>query len=82
MAFNNNANDDPGLITSIASPPGTLGGVNVWTDITRYVTDDTGDRGRSHELQAMEAGTRQLTLRNDDGRFTPWNTATARTPAC
>ena len=75
VAFNNNANDDPGLITSIASPPGTLGAVNVWTDISRYVTDDTGDRGRSHELQAMEAGTRQLTLRNDDGRFTPWNTA-------
>src|SRR6266566_4622051 len=74
IAFNNNATDDPALITTIASPPGTLGAVNVWTDVTRYVTNDSGNRGRQHELQQFTAGDRQITIRNDDGRFTPWNT--------
>lgn len=79
VAFQNNANDDPTAITTIASPPGTLGAHNVWTDITKFVIDDAHDRGRMHELQSFEAGVAQLILDNRDGQFTPWNTSSPYT---
>lgn len=76
VAFNNGPYDDPAAITTVASPAGTLGGHNVWTDITAFVPNAAGGRGRQHELQQFEAGTLTLSkVRNDDGRFNPWNTA-------
>lgn len=76
VAFNNAAQDDPGLITTVASPAGTLGANNVWTDITQYVRDkiDT-NRGRQHELDRFQAGTLTATLRNVNGWFDQWNTS-------
>lgn len=77
VAFNNNATDDPAAISSVASPPGTLGGANVWTDISRYCLGFTRGGGRSHELASFEAGTCEAQI---DGRtagtmFNPWNTS-------
>ena len=45
-----------------------------WTDITQWVEAFLTKRGRQHELQRFEAGTAQLTLNNQDGRFSQWNT--------
>lgn len=75
VAFNNSATDDPALITTVASPPGTLGGVNVWTDITQYVAGHHLSRGRQHELGRFETGSIELTLNNNGAVFNPWNTA-------
>lgn len=72
VALNNAAADDPGLITSVASP-GTVGAVNVWTDVTSVVQGHTITRGRQHELDRFEAGTCTLTVDNRDARFNPWN---------
>lgn len=72
VAFNNNAFDDPALITSIASP-GVLGAVNVWTDITAMVQGHTYTRGRQHELDRFEAATCTLDVDNRTGAFNPWN---------
>ena len=76
VGFNNGQYDDPATITSIASPAGTLGGHNVWTDISAFVPDIETGRGRQHELGQFEAGTLTLTgVNNSDGRFNPWNTS-------
>ena len=76
VAFNNAVFDDPALISTVATPPGTLGGHNVWTDITADVRDgvDT-NRGKQHELDEYQTGTLALTLDNRAGRYDPWNTA-------
>ncbi len=74
VAFQNNATDDPALITGVAAP-GDLGGVNVWSDITPYVESYTTHRGRQHELDHFEAAKLTLEVNNNDGRFNPWNTA-------
>ena len=80
VAFNNAVFDDPALITSTASPAGTLGAVNVWTDITADVRDavDT-NRGRQHETDRFQTGTLAFTLDNRLGRYDPWNTASPYT---
>ena len=80
VAFNNGVFDDPALITTIASPPGTLGGANVWTDVTADVRDavDT-NRGRQHEIDRFQTGTLALTLDNRSGRYDPWNTSSPYT---
>ena len=80
VAFNNAVFDDPALITSTASPPGTLGAINVWTDITADVRDavDT-NRGRQHETDRFQTGTLAFTLDNRLGRYDPWNTASPYT---
>lgn len=75
VAFQNDPCDDPALITSVASPAGTLGGAGVWTDISAYVSSYTTQRGRQHELQQFEAGTCEFDLNNVDGRFSSWNTS-------
>jgi hypothetical protein len=75
VAFSNAPTDDPALITTVATPPGTLGGANVWTDISPWVKSDDHHRGRQQELATFEAGEATFTLRNDDNRFTPWNTS-------
>jgi hypothetical protein len=74
VAFNNSALDDPAAITTVAAPAGTLGGANVWTDITPWVSGHQIQRGRQHELDQFQAGTCQLDLNNGDGRFNSWNT--------
>lgn len=46
-----------------------------WTDITPLVEGWSGTvRGRQHELDQFEAGQPTLTLNNQDGRFSRWNT--------
>lgn len=74
IALNNGPNDDPALITQVAAP-GVLGPKNTWTDISQYVYGRRMSRGRQHELSQFEAGTLELDLNNQDGRFYPWNTA-------
>ncbi|WP_200209108.1 hypothetical protein [Micromonospora coerulea] len=42
-----------------------------WTDVTDYVNAIAGKRGRTYELDRIEAGTAKLEFDNADGRFTP-----------
>ena len=80
IAFNNNAQDDPALITSIASPPGTLGAVNVWTDVTAdWCTQGDTNRGKSHEIDRTQTGTLTFTLDNRAGKYSSWNTSSPYT---
>jgi hypothetical protein len=47
-----------------------------WTDVSSYVLVNPGvsiQRGRANELTTFSAGKCTLTLRNDDGRFSPLN---------
>jgi len=46
-----------------------------WTDVTKYVTGFTTSMGRQHELQQVGPSTATIQLTNQDGRFSPWNTA-------
>ena len=61
--------DDPvrGVLDNVDYP---LGG-DVATDITPFVYDIAVNRGRSRELDEIEAGTCAIKLRNYDGRFLP-----------
>jgi hypothetical protein len=65
--------DDPvkGLLESATY---LLGG-DIWADITDYVTDVSVSRGRSRQLDAFNAGTASITLRNESRLFDPSNTA-------
>ena len=45
-----------------------------WVDITQYVQAANTKRGRQHELQRATAGTAQLSVYNQDGRFSTFNT--------
>ena len=45
-----------------------------FVDITRFVKSGTTKRGRQHELQRAQAGTCALTITNQDGRFSTFNT--------
>lgn len=51
-----------------------------WIDVSTKTKPEMGlrsghiKRGRSHELDRMQAGTCDLTFRNDDDRWNPWNT--------
>lgn len=48
-----------------------------WVDVTAYVSGSfTTSRGRSRETEQYQCGTMQFTLRNEDRRFDPSNTAT------
>lgn len=42
-----------------------------WTDVTTYVAGFTYNRGRSHELENVQAGTASVMLDNRDRRFDP-----------
>ena len=79
VAFQNGPFAAPSTITTVASPAGTLGGSNVWTDISQWVDSHGIMRGRQHELRQFEAGTCQLHLNNVDGRFNPWNSSSPYT---
>jgi hypothetical protein len=52
----------------------------VWTDISSSVQGFTTKRGRSYELDRIEAGTCGLILDNSDGAFTPGRTSSAYYP--
>ncbi len=41
-----------------------------WTDVTSWVKEDSGKRGRSAELEQVGTGTRTIVFDNTDGRFT------------
>lgn len=43
----------------------------VWTDVSQYVEGFDTDRGRSFELDEIQAGVCNVTFDNTDGRFTP-----------
>lgn len=79
IAFNNEPYDDPNLITGVAAPAGTLGAVNVWTDISPWVLGYRSNRGRQHDAGQFQAGTATLTVNNNDGRFFAWNTSSPYT---
>lgn len=46
-----------------------------WVEISRWVKKGSTKRGRQHELQRAVAGTLALTISNQDGRFSTFNTA-------
>src|ERR1700722_6583285 len=45
-----------------------------FTDITPLCKKWHSKRGRNHENRTYENGTVDVTLNNQDGRFSPWNT--------
>jgi hypothetical protein len=74
VAFNNLAQDDPTAISTVASPPGTLGAHNVWTDISGDVrTQGDTNRGRQHEIDQVQTGGMTVTLDNRLGKYDPWS---------
>lgn len=46
-----------------------------YTDITPLVKQWHSKRGRNHENRMYENGSVDVTLNNQDGRFSPWNTS-------
>jgi hypothetical protein len=59
------------FLLCLADPWTTFDG----TDISLFVKEWNGTvAGRQHELQEFQAGTLDLILWNQDGRFSPWNT--------
>lgn len=69
---------------AFASDPNTAG--RVWTDITNYVAGRPSttflniERGRTFELDRVDAGTAQFSLDNRTGRFDPANSASPYFP--
>lgn len=51
----------------------TWGADITWTDITAHVKEFTTRRKFGRDLQAWEAGSAQVILKNQDGRFSPSN---------
>ena len=45
-----------------------------WTDITKYCLGLSTTLGRQHELNQVGPSTATMTLTNQDGRFSSWNT--------
>lgn len=67
----------PPVTVEVAFDGGPLSTSYTWTDITPWVTGFGTKRGRSYEVDRIEAGSLELTLDNSDGRFTPmknWST--------
>ena len=52
----------------------------IWTDLTRRVRGFSINRGRQHELGAVQAGTATIALSNNDGAFNEHNTASPYYP--
>ncbi|MFM2078092.1 MAG: hypothetical protein RJA49_1982, partial [Actinomycetota bacterium] len=53
----------------------------VWSDVTTYVLDITGSRGRAYERDSFVPGTLNLTLANPDRRFDPDHTSSPYAPS-
>src|SRR2546421_9042443 len=71
IAFANKALDDPAAITTVGSGVA----LNHWTDVSAYIARFGYEMGRQHELGVFEPGLFNAELKNDDGRWNPWNTA-------
>jgi len=71
VAWANTPLDD--ITTFVTVGPNVAAGQ--WTDISPWVYKADWARGRQHELDKFEAGTATLLVDNNDGRFSPWNTA-------
>lgn len=72
----------PTITVEIAFDAGYTG-TPTWTDVTDYVRHSAGisiTRGRGSEGELCSPNTLTLALKNDDGRFTPGNTAGAYYP--
>lgn len=63
----------PTLAIEIAFTTRPLSTSPVWVDVTAYAREGRVKRGRSSELEAVSAGTLDLTLSNADRRFDPLN---------
>jgi hypothetical protein len=70
----------PSPKVEIAFATAPLAATPVWTDVTAYVKQLSTRRGRSHELNRVDAGTATLTLDNADRRFDPLNTVSPYAP--
>jgi len=71
--------DDPvtGLLDSAVLGPTTP---TFAQDITTYVREASTHRGAQRELERIEAGTASVTLDNQDGRFTPFDSGSPYFP--
>lgn len=65
--------DMPTLIVEAAFGYGPFQLSKVWTDISAYVMRVTINRGRAYSLEDFAAGTCEIVLLNDSGRFHPMN---------
>lgn len=65
----------PNTTVEVAFDGGPFSSSYTWTDITPWVEGFSVSRGRSYELDRIEAGTLTLDLDNSDGRFTPGKVA-------
>ncbi|MFB7185208.1 LamG-like jellyroll fold domain-containing protein [Streptomyces sp. NPDC056230] len=60
----------PNATVEVAFDGGPFSGSYTWTDVSPWVKGFKVSRGRSYELDRIEAGTLSFTLDNADGRFT------------
>lgn len=65
----------PVFVCEIAFGYGPAAASPVWTDVSSYLRGFHIVRGKQYELNAYQAGTCDITLRNTDRRFDPTNTA-------
>lgn len=72
----------PTMVVEIAwtSKPTTAPASRVWVDVTAYVQSVSIQRGRSDELDRVDAGTCDVKVRNQDGRFDPTYASGAYAP--
>jgi len=72
VAWANNPRDDITGFTVATNQTPTAG---KWTDISAKVLRGQWGRGRADELSSFSPGRAVVTVDNNDGRFSPWNTA-------
>lgn len=63
-----------------ASTPGESLASTSWTDVSDYVLAFDTSRGKTHELERMQAGTCRVQLDNQDRRFDPSNASSPYYP--
>lgn len=68
----------PDIKVEVAFESAPLDTTPTYTDVTGYVDSFRLQRGRSYELDEVEAGTGSIAFDNADGRFTPGRTAITR----
>jgi hypothetical protein len=65
----------PTIVVEVAFQDTISYSAPVWTDVTRWVLGANTTMGRQHELQQVQPSTATITFNNQDGRWSPWNTA-------
>lgn len=70
----------PAFKVEVAFSTDPLGVPGAWTDISKYVREGSGRRGRTHELGQSQSGELTLRLTNTDRRFEPGFAAGAYYP--